>query len=52
LYGTVNFGDMFGTFDELFWLSNFPARRGSLTKTSYYTHALVKLTWFIFEVFV
>lgn len=48
LYGTVNFGDLFGTFDELFWLSNYPTRRGFLTKLSYYSHAMVKTLWFIF----
>lgn len=40
-------GDLFGTFDELFWMSNFPTRRGFLTKTSYYGHILTKIVWLI-----
>lgn len=27
----ANFGDMFGQFDELYWLSNFPVRRGFIS---------------------
>lgn len=39
-------GDLFGTFDELFWMSNYPTRRGFLTKKSYYAHILTKIIWF------
>eukprot|EP01017_Pseudomicrothorax_dubius_P033835 TRINITY_DN4570_c0_g1_i2.p1 TRINITY_DN4570_c0_g1~~TRINITY_DN4570_c0_g1_i2.p1 ORF type:complete len:631 (-),score=136.61 TRINITY_DN4570_c0_g1_i2:315-2207(-) len=47
LYSFVNFADLFGTFDELFWMSNYPTRRGYLSKTAYYTHAIVKILWLI-----
>lgn len=52
IYGSVNFGDLFGTFDELFWMSNFPTRRGFLTKTSYYSHVAVKLIWLVLVCFI
>jgi len=59
VYGLVNFGknlrnksrctnligDLFGTFDELFWMSNYPTRRGHVTKTSYISQIIVKLCW-------
>lgn len=30
-YAFVNFGDMFGQYDEISWLSNFPVRRGFIS---------------------
>lgn len=47
VYGLVNFGDLFGTFDELFWMSNYPTRRGFLTKTSFISQIMVKIVWLL-----
>jgi hypothetical protein len=33
LYGLTNFGDVFGTFDEMPRMSNYPIRRGYITRT-------------------
>jgi linoleoyl-CoA desaturase len=47
LYGLVNFGDMFGQYDELYWLSNFPVRRGYLSKKAVIMRTFVLIYWFI-----
>mmetsp|Transcript_43563 Transcript_43563/g.60485 ORF Transcript_43563/g.60485 Transcript_43563/m.60485 type:complete len:273 (-) Transcript_43563:67-885(-) len=52
VYGLVNFGDLFGTFDELYWMSNFPTRRGHLTKTSFWAQVFVKLNWLTWTMLV
>ena len=31
LYSFLNFGEMFGQYDEIYWLSNYPVRRGSIS---------------------
>lgn len=45
VYGLANFGDLFGTFDEMYWMSNFPTRRGHLTKKQVIMQMMVKITW-------
>ena len=50
LYFSVNFGDLFGTFDEFFWMSNFPSRRGSTSFPSFMSQILVKLCWLFYAV--
>jgi len=52
IYGLVNFGDLFGTFDELFWMSNYPTRRGHVTKTSYISQILVKICWLNWSIII
>jgi hypothetical protein len=32
IYTFVNFTDVFGTFDEMAWFSNYPCRRGYVSK--------------------
>ena len=34
MYGTVNFGDIMGQFDELNYFSNYPVRRGYISRTA------------------
>ncbi|KRX05139.1 Cytochrome b5-like heme/steroid binding domain [Pseudocohnilembus persalinus] len=46
VYGLVNWGDLMGTFDELEWLSNFPARRGFIQKKYVIGQYLTKIVWF------
>lgn len=36
VYGLINFGDLFGTFDELSRMSNYPVRKGHIVKSSVY----------------
>ena len=48
IYGLANFGDLFGTFDEMYWMSNYPTRRGHITKKQLAMQVVVKLTWITF----
>eukprot|EP00331_Platyophrya_macrostoma_P025180 CAMPEP_0176452368 /NCGR_PEP_ID=MMETSP0127-20121128/28493_1 /TAXON_ID=938130 /ORGANISM="Platyophrya macrostoma, Strain WH" /LENGTH=634 /DNA_ID=CAMNT_0017840807 /DNA_START=67 /DNA_END=1971 /DNA_ORIENTATION=+ len=52
IYGMVNFGDLFGTFDELAWMSNYPTRRGHVSRAVYWTHAFVKFYWIMFDLVI
>lgn len=52
IYGFVNFGDVFGTFDELAWMSNFPTRRGHISKTAVYTQVFVKICWITYTMII
>lgn len=52
LYGLVNFGDVFGTFDELVWMSNYPTRRGNITKKAYIGQIFVKLWWISYTMII
>lgn len=52
LYSTVNLGDLFGTFDELFWMSNFPNRRGYASLTSFLFQIFVKLMWLFYAILI
>ena len=52
LYLSVNFGDLFGTFDEFFWMSNFPNRRGSTSFSAFVMQVLVKLCWLFYAVLI
>lgn len=47
IYCFANFGDMFGQFDELYWLSNFPVRRGFISKKCILARWVV-IFWYIF----
>jgi len=47
IYAFANFGDMFGQFDELYWLSNFPVRRGFISKKCILARWVV-IFWYIF----
>lgn len=52
LYATVNFGDLFGTFDDFFWMSNFPNRRGSVPVYDFMLQNLAKLCWLFYAVLI
>ena len=45
LYTMVNFGDLFGTFDEFFSMSNYPNRRAHAPFSSFLCHCLTKFCW-------
>lgn len=45
IYGLANFGDLFGTFDEMYWMSNYPCRRGHLSNTQLVMQMIVKSVW-------
>ena len=47
LYGMVNFGDLFSTFDEMYWLSNPPTRFGYLTKFDFWFQVFIKIYYCI-----
>lgn len=38
---------MFGQYDEVFWLSNYPVRRGSLSNKAVFMRTCVLAYWFI-----
>ena len=52
VYGLVNFGDLFGTFDELCRMSNYPIRRGHLTKAAFWGHVFTKVMWLMFTMVI
>jgi len=52
IYGMINFGDLFGTFDELAWMSNFPTRRGYVSRSVYWMHAFIKTYWIMFDLII
>jgi fatty acid desaturase len=52
LYLFVNFGDMFGTFDELFWMSNYPNRRGHVSFGAFVFQAFVKICWLFYSILI
>lgn len=52
LYLSVNFGDFFGTFDEFFWMSNFPNRRGFASFSSFISQVLFKVLYFTYSLFI
>lgn len=52
IYTLVNFGDLFGTFDEFFWMSNFPNRRGSTSISSFIFQVFVKLCWLFYAILI
>ncbi|EGR30432.1 linoleoyl- desaturase, putative [Ichthyophthirius multifiliis] len=47
VYGLTNFGDLFGTFDEIYWMSNFPSRQGFCSNFQVFSQAIIKMIWFI-----
>jgi len=52
VYGLVNFGDLFGTFDEMYWMSNYPTRQGHCPKIQIIMQAIVKAMFFIFTLII
>lgn len=50
LYCFANFGDMFGQFDELYWLSNFPVRRGFISNKCIMARWLVIFYWITYAI--
>lgn len=46
VYGLADFGDGFGAFDEMSWMSNYPTRRGYVSKKDYICQIIVKICWF------
>jgi fatty acid desaturase len=52
LYASLNFGDLFGTFDEFFWMSNYPNRRGSTSFSAFVMQILVKLCWLFYAILI
>lgn len=47
-YSFVNFGDMFGQYDEISWLSNFPVRRGFISVKALTSRTIVAWLWILF----
>ncbi|CAD8184578.1 unnamed protein product [Paramecium pentaurelia] len=45
IYTFVNFTDVFGTFDEMQWFSNYPCRRGYVSKLQVFLQIIVKILW-------
>lgn len=52
MYAFVNFGDMFGQFDELYWLSNFPVRRGFISNKCIAARWGVIVYWLSYAMFL
>jgi fatty acid desaturase len=52
MYCFVNIGDILGQYDELFWLSNYPVRLGSLSKKAVFVRTVVMLYWFTHTIIV
>jgi hypothetical protein len=48
----VNFGDLFGTFDEFFWMSNYPNRRGNVGFSAFVFHVFVKIAWLFYAILI
>jgi fatty acid desaturase len=44
-YSFVNFGDMFGQYDEIAWLSNYPVRRGFISVKALTSRTMVAALW-------
>lgn len=51
LYSFLNFGEMFGQYDEIYWLSNFPVRRGNISMKAVLARTFVIVLYFIFYFF-
>ncbi|KAL4467020.1 hypothetical protein ABPG74_010617 [Tetrahymena malaccensis] len=47
VYGLANFGDLFGTFDEMYWMSNYPTRQGHCPKKQIILQSIVKIIWYM-----
>jgi len=45
VYSFVNFGDMFGQYDEIAWLSNYPVRRGFISIKALASRTMVAILW-------
>ena len=52
LLGLTNFGDMFGMFDEIYWMSNYPARRAYISKRAVFARVVVLIYWFIHTIII
>lgn len=52
VYALINFGDFFGTIDEMFWMSNFPNRRGFTSFSSFALQLFVKVWTFFVTLFL
>mmetsp|Transcript_32995 Transcript_32995/g.32696 ORF Transcript_32995/g.32696 Transcript_32995/m.32696 type:complete len:390 (+) Transcript_32995:217-1386(+) len=52
LYSATNLGDLFGTFDDFFWMSNFPNRRGSAPFKDFLLQNLVKICWLFYAILI
>jgi fatty acid desaturase len=52
LYGFVNFGDMFGVYDEMAWLSNYPVRRGHISFKALASKTFFGFGWLIMHLLV
>jgi hypothetical protein len=48
----VNFGDLFGTFDEFFSMSNYPNRRAHAPISSFIMHCMVKTAWLFWSILI
>lgn len=45
IYSFVNFGEMFGQYDEISWLSNYPVRRGFISFTALTVRTTIIVIW-------